>query len=275
MSTFISKTMINSRCGGELDKIRKLYERAFEIYDKNHRAPQIDVRYYPYVGINHTIRIRDGRVFVRIGEICRDMPIPAQNGLAHILVAKLFRKRPPAAASSIYAEFIKSPEIRHKAAKSKRANGRKVITTSKGTIYDLDRIFDSLNREYFHGKIQKPTLTWSVRKTYRILGHHDATHRTIVISKSLDDTFVPKFVVDYVLYHEMLHIAHPTKHINGRRYNHTAAFKRDEMKFAYYEKAEAWIAGNVGKLERQAKRKRPVRARIKKTIKQLVLPFFG
>lgn len=260
-----------------LDSVRKLYERAFEVYDKNHRIPEIEVRYYPYVGINHTIRVRDGRVFVRIGEICRQMPLTAHNGLAHILVAKLFRKRPPAALSNIYSEYIKLPEVRHKATKNKREKGRKVVTTSKGDTYDLDRIFESLNRGYFHGSIPKPVLTWSVRKTYRILGHHDATHKTIVISKSLDDTFVPKYVVDYVLFHEMLHIAHPTKHINGRRYNHTTAFKNDERKFEFYEKAEAWIAGNVRKLERQAKKKKPS-ARVhplKKTLKQLVLPFFG
>ena len=57
------------------------------------------------------------------------------------------------------------------------------------------------------------------------------------------------------LFHEMLHIAHPTQHINGRRYNHTAAFKRDERKFAYYEEAERWIERNVRRLKKEAKRK--------------------
>lgn len=276
MSTFISKTAINSTGDETLAKIRNLYESAFGLYGKGRKVPLVEVRYYPYVGINHTIRIRDGRVFVRIGDICREMPLSAHDALAHILVAKLFRRRPPASADKVYGDFIKSPEIRRKATINKRENGRKIVTTSKGSVYDLDKIFESLNREYFRGNLPKPVLTWSVRKTYRILGHHDATHQTIVISKSLDDAFVPKFVVEYVLFHEMLHIAHPTKHINGRRYNHTAAFKRDERTFAYYEEGEAWIAGNVRKLERQAKKRvtpgRPERKR--RTIKQLVLPFF-
>jgi SprT-like family protein len=276
MSTFISKTSINNSGDDALGKIRRLYEKAFEIYDKGRKAPVIDVRYYPYIGINHTIRIREGQVFVRIGEICRDMPLPAHNGLAHILVAKLFRKRPPVVASDLYAEYIKTPHVRRRATESKRENGRKVVTTSKGGVYDLDKIFDLLNREYFQGTIPKPVLTWSVRKTYRILGHHDATHNTIVMSKSLDDSFVPKYVVDYVLFHEMLHIAHPTKHVNGRRYNHTAAFKRDERKFKFYNEAERWIERNVRKLEKEAKRKSPPfkPQKKKKTLRQLVLPFF-
>jgi hypothetical protein len=114
-------------------------------------------------------------------------------------------------------------------------------------------MFARLNREYFREALEKPTLTWSARRTYRILGHHDSTHNTIVLSRSLDDRSVPRFVVEYVLFHEMLHIAHPAKHVNGRRYHHTPAFRRDERKFAYYEEAESWIERNVRKLKRKAK----------------------
>src|SRR6266700_7208716 len=102
MSTFISKTKINTVRDELFDNIRRSYERAFETYGKGHSMPPIEISFYPYVGINHTIRIRDGRVFVRIGEICREMPLAAHDGLAHILVAKLFRKRPLAAADKFY-----------------------------------------------------------------------------------------------------------------------------------------------------------------------------
>jgi hypothetical protein len=52
----------------------------------------------------------------------------------------------------------------------------------------------------------------------------------------------------------MLHIAHPTKHVNGRRHNHTPAFKRDERKFKYYDQAESWIEDNVRRMKREARR---------------------
>ena len=121
-------------------------------------------------------------------------------------------------------------------------------------------------------------MTWSSKKTYRVLGHHDAAHDTIVVSRSLDSISVPKFIVEYIVFHEMLHVAHPTKHVNGRRYNHTAALKRDEQKFEFYTEAEKWIERNVRKLEREAKRKTtapPSPQKRKKTLRQLVLPFFG
>ncbi len=108
------------------------------------------------------------------------------KGLAYILVGKLLGKRLPKGAREAYSSYVKSPEIRDKAAHSKRTRGRKVVTTSKGAVYDLDEIFAELNEEYFAGSIAKPVLTWSANKTYRILGHHDATHEHIAISRSLD-----------------------------------------------------------------------------------------
>ncbi len=231
------------------------YTEAFQAFDRKRDVPEIDVRFYPYIGINHTIRVRDGKVFVRIAELCRDMPPVGQQALAFILVAKLLRKKVPMNAREIYSNLIKTVEMREKTTESKRSRGRKVISTDKGAVYDLGEIFDLLNRDYFRGRVPKPVLTWSARKTYRILGHHDATHKTIVISKSLDSANVPKYVVESVVFHEMLHIHHPTVHHNGRRYNHTAAFRRDEEKFAYFQEAERWIEQNVRKLKKEAKRK--------------------
>lgn len=245
--------MTNNFKTDKLERIGKFYEEAFRFFDKNRKYPKIDVRFYPYIGINHTIRLREGTVFVRICEICRDMPDLGQKALAYILVAKLMRKRVPSKAREIYSKFTKTAEVREKAVENKRARGRKIISTPKGSVYDLDEIFDRVNQTYFQNAISKPVLTWSARRTYRILGHHDSTHETIVVSRSLDDRKVPQYVVEYVVFHEMLHIHHPTQHRNGRRYNHTPAFRRDEEKFMYFDEAEKWIENNVRALKRRAK----------------------
>jgi hypothetical protein len=236
-------------------ELTAFYDEAFRYYDPKRAVPPLHISFYPYIGINHTIRVRNGEVYVRIGEICREMPLPCHRGLAYVLVGKLLRKRIPAGAREVYSAFSKSDELRERAAEQKRARGRKVVTSSKGSVYDLDEIFDSVNRKYFADSIPRPALTWSALKTYRILGHHDATHDHVAISKSLDSRDVPRYIVEYVLFHEMLHIAHPTKHVNGRRYNHTPAFRQDERKFAHYEAAEKWIENNVRRLKRAAKRK--------------------
>src|SRR5687767_14232652 len=187
--------------------------------------------------------------------MCRDMPEEPHRALARILVAKLFRKRVPAEADAIYSEYADSAEMRKRSNERKRSHGRKVVTTAKGEVYDLDEIFDNLNFWYFRCRLSKPVLTWSAKKTYRILAHHDATHDTIVVSRSLDSRDVPRFVVEYIVFHEMLHIHHPTVHHNGRRYNHTPAFRRDERRFPQFEAAEEWIERSVRKLKRRARKK--------------------
>lgn len=246
--------MINSVQHPSIEEIRDFYEDAFIKFD-DRRVLDIHVSFYPYIGLNHTIRVRDGKVLVRIAEVCRTMSAEGQRALAEILVAKLLGRKVPKRADSAYSEAVKNREIQEKADHVKRTKGRKRVSGSAGEVYDLDEIFKEVNEEYFRGTIRKPVLTWSAKRTFRILGHHDSTHDTIVISKSLDDDKVPRFIVSYVLFHEMLHVHHPTRIINGKRYNHTPEFRRDERKFKRYEAAEKWIEDNVGKLKRRAKRK--------------------
>ncbi len=241
--------MSNNFLPDQLSLIKAFYEEAFQFFDDTRETPEIAVEFYAYVGINQTIRVRQGKVFVRLADLCRDAPAAFQRALAFILTAKLLRKKVPPPALQVYQNYIKNADLQSKAVASKRARGRKIISSFVGEVYNLEEIFVRLNSVYFRDTISKPTLTWSARETYRILGHHDATHKTIVISKSLDDINVPLYVVEFVVFHEMLHIYHPTQHRAGRRYNHTAQFRRDEQKFVSYERAETWIENNARRLK--------------------------
>lgn len=232
--------------------IKNFYEEAFRAFEKAKPLPEIEVRFYPYIGINHTIRLRGGKIYVRIAELCRELPLAGQKALAYILVAKLLRKKVPPQAREIYSNLIKTEEIREQARANKKTRGRKIITSAKGEVYDLDEIFDDINEIYFRDAISKPVLSWSSGATYRILGHHDSTHETIIISKSLDDRKVPRYVVEYVVFHEMLHIFHPVEIRNGRRIVHSPQFKRNERTFQYFEQAENWIEKNVRHLKKKA-----------------------
>ncbi len=237
----------------ELAEIKKFYEEVFQTYNRKYEIKEINVEYYSYIGINHTIRLRNGKIFVRISDLCKNAPPQVHQSLAIILVSKILRRKVPASANEIYGEFAANEEIRNKAFEKKKEKGRKIITSSKGDIYDLEEIFHQMNDLYFDNRIKKPTLTWSARTTFRRLGHHDAAHETIVISKSLDDKKVPRYVVEFVVFHEMLHIFHPAKIRNGRRYHHTPIFRRDEKKFAFYKESENWIENNSRFLKRKAR----------------------
>ena len=218
-----------------------LFFEAFRQLAPGRPVPDLDVRYYPYAGLNHTIRLRSGRVYVRVSDIFRAAPLEVHRALAFILVAKLLRRRVPQKHEGVYRQYACSPEVLRASDIARRQRGHKVVSSARGRFYDLERMFRRLNRLYFDDQLPQPTLTWSQRRTRTILGHHDGVHETIVISKTLDGRDVPEWFVEYILYHEMLHIKHPPRLINGRRYYHTKAFRTEEQRFPHYEEAQDWL----------------------------------
>ncbi len=239
--------------------LKRVFSEAFRQLDRNPRRlipdiGDIEVKFYPYAGLHHSIRIRAGRVYVRLSDLFQAAPPEVIRALAILLVARLLSRKAPRAEEQIYRSFAFSPQLLRASDLARKQRGRKVISSAQGKVYDLERIFARLNRRYFDGGIAKPVLTWSQRRARSILGHHDAAHDTITISKILDSTEVPEWFVEYIIFHEMLHIKHPARLINGRRHYHTPAFRADEQRFRHYEEAQEW-------LDRVVRRGREVRAR--------------
>jgi hypothetical protein len=114
-----------------------------------------------------------------------------------------------------------------------------ILCGAKGNAYDLEAIFERINRQYFEGKIAKPQLAWSKIPTRRKFGHYEPARDRIVLSLTLDNDQVPAYAAEFVMYHEMLHILHGETWVNGRRMVHTPAFRQDERKFEAYRPAEA------------------------------------
>jgi len=112
-----------------------------------------------------------------------------------------------------------------------------------GHFHDLDAAFGRVNASYFGGAMARPSLRWSRRPNQRRLGHYDFTRDEVVLSVRLDAPDVPRTVVDFVVYHELLHKRHGLRHSGNRRLAHTAAFRRDERRFADYAAVQAWMEG--------------------------------
>jgi len=113
----------------------------------------------------------------------------------------------------------------------RQMRGRKHIRSARGHHYHLEEIFDDLNRRFFHGLMGRPQLTWSREHARNRLGHYDPAHNAIVISRVFDDPRVPRYVVEYILYHEMLHLKHPVKLRGSRRCVHSREFVEEENLF--------------------------------------------
>ena len=189
------------------------------------------VRFYPFVSINNTIRLREGELYVRISDLLEGAPETVLHSIAHILLAKLYRKPVDRAQSARYRRYVAGREVTAKARLVRQMRGRKHIRSPRGHHYHLEEIFDDLNRRFFHGLMGRPQLTWSRNHARSSLGHYDPAHNAIVISRVFDDARVPRYAVEYILFHEMLHLKHPVELRGNRRCVHSKEFRAEENLF--------------------------------------------
>ena len=174
-------------------------------------VPPLHVRFYSFVSINNTIRLRQGELYARVSDLLEGAPESVLHAIAHILLAKLYRKPIDRVLSARYRRYVGSHDISAKARLVRQIRGRKQIHSASGRHYHLDELFEDLNRRFFHGLMGRPQLTWSRDHARNRLGHYDPAHNAIVISRVFDHPRVPRFVVEYIMFHEMLHLKHPVK----------------------------------------------------------------
>ena len=112
-----------------------------------------------------------------------------------------------------------------------------VVEQPRGTVHDLERSFHRVNGKYFNGRLHRPTLTWSRVPSSRQFGCYDFARDRVVIASTVDQPGVPEFVIDFLMYHELLHKHHGLHWHNGRGHSHTRDFRNTERHFDRYEEA--------------------------------------
>jgi SprT-like family protein len=203
--------------------------------------PPIQVRFRRFTSLNTRIYLRDGQILASLSDLLEGAPESVIHAIAHILLAKLYRKPIDPTQNLRYKRFSTSTAVTRQAELIRHTRGSKRFFGPEGRFYNLDEVFDSLNLKYFGGLLGRPELTWSERLAKRSLGHYDAAHNTIVVSRVFDRPASPRYAVEYLLYHEMLHLKHPVKMRGLRRCVHSREFKAEEARFPQLTEALAFI----------------------------------
>lgn len=203
--------------------------------------PTIHVRFRRFTSLNTTIRLRDGEVHASLSDLLEGAPESVVHAIAHILLAKLYRKPVVAAQNLRYRRFVSSAAVTRQTELIRHARGSKRYFGPEGRYFNLEEVFDALNMRFFGGLLGRPDLTWSEHHAKRSLGHYDAAHNTIVVSRVFDRPSSPRYALEYLLYHEMLHLKHPVKTRGLRRCVHSREFKAEEAQFPQLAEALAFI----------------------------------
>lgn len=218
-----------------------MFEEQYRELRPRAQMPRFTVEFFRFANINNTIRMRQGAVKVRISDLLEGAPAAVLRATAHILLAKLYRQPITQAEASRYRRYVSSRTIAGKVHLLRQMRGRKRIESARGRTYDLEAIFDELNQRYFFGLLARPQMTWSRDRARNSLGHYDPAHNAIVVSRIFDHPGVPRYAVEYIVYHEMLHLKHPVRLRGSRRCIHPAAFQAEEKLFPQLHEAKQFL----------------------------------
>lgn len=217
--------------------LQRIFETTFHELCPSAPVPQMAIEFFAFSNVNHTIRLRQGKLFVRLSDLVEGAPDPVLRAISHILLAKMYRKPIQAAHAARYRRYVGSHHIVRKTHLVRQIRGRKRLASAQGHTYDLDAVFNDLNLRFFHGLLARPRITWSRGHARNSLAHFDPAHNAIVVSRIFDDSRIPRYALEYIVYHEMLHLKHPVKLRGSRRCVHSADFQAEEKLFPHLDEA--------------------------------------
>jgi hypothetical protein len=217
--------------------LNEVFQRVFYRLRVKSPVVSIDARFHAFAGLRSTITVRNCEVKARVSDLLAEASPLVLEALAEILLARIFHRRPSREARECYLAYTLRPPVRIRIDAARRERGSKRLLPARGRHHDLEEIFHGLNQRLFQGQIPLSRLGWSHKNSRRILGHYDSGHGTIIVSRKLDSPSVPRYLVEYVVYHEMLHIRFPVERRGQRRVVHSREFREAEKKFPKYELA--------------------------------------
>jgi len=216
-------------------------EDVFSSVAKQMGVEQVSVGFYPYAELKHTWRTQGRSVVIRVSDYLKDAPPEVLTSLAWYLVSRAVGKDCPDGHGQKYLGFVRSGDlwVRKKSLYLSRANS--LVLEPKGRVRDLCEVFDYVNSFYFSGSFATPILAWTTESPKRRLGYYFEAIELLAVNRVLDSERVPRYALEFVIYHELLHSIFEPDSLLEKRIHHTSEFKIRERQFSHYEEAETWL----------------------------------
>src|SRR5208283_33558 len=118
--------------------LHEIFQRTYRELRPRAPMPEFRVEFYPFANVNSTIRVRETRLHARISDLLEGAPDSVLEAIAHILLAKIYRKPIAPLHSTRYRRYVSSHDMSTEAQRVRRLRGRKRIDSAQGQIYDLE-----------------------------------------------------------------------------------------------------------------------------------------
>ncbi|MBN2424315.1 MAG: hypothetical protein JXR46_08935 [Calditrichaceae bacterium] len=219
-------------------QLTDLYASLFGQYFPDKKKFEIIAGFTTRKSLRHTIERKSNSLLFKISPLFRNVPVDILNLLGLILLSKIFRIKLHTNIRKQYNQYVNEHILPDYDSRTRKPSEQ---YSAVGRFYDLNTIFDELNRRYFNSTLNKPILGWSLKDSYTRLGFYSRERNLLVISRIFDNRKTPSEIVCFLMYHEMLHIYFPVITIQGRRRIHSMEFRAKESAFPGYHSIQKWL----------------------------------
>lgn len=190
-----------------------------ELFPEKHEHRSLQVRYSGrFSSYNANVRYTPTKITFSLSKAFLELSEEIRQGVIEHLLCKMYGEHKKSTKQDLYLSFMKHLSS--------------VAKVQEQDPYLLER-FEAINERYFNGMMSAPNLRWG-KDARRKLGHYEYASDTILISAVFENAPQDERVrqlLDFVIYHEMLHKKHRYDHKAKRAVHHTKAFREDERKW--------------------------------------------
>lgn len=197
--------------------------------------------FHEYSELKHTWLCGDREIVFKISDYLENAPDDVLESLAWYLVSRAVRKRCDPEKSRRYLHYTRSRELWQAKRSLYVERSRNLSLDPQGEVRDLRSAYAYVNSFYFASKLPELQLAWAAESPRRRLGYYFEPLGLLAVNKSLDSAEVPRYVLEFVIFHELLHHVDSMSGRARRRVHHTKMFREQEMRFTHYDDAERWL----------------------------------
>ncbi|MBN2134402.1 MAG: M48 family metallopeptidase [Acidobacteria bacterium] len=207
----------------------------------------VKVEFYNYSAITIKIFVKKYGLLIRYNKRLPMNDIEALKAGGRMMIHKIMRRRPLATDRVIFQQY--SAEIEPYIGNPDRID--KLINDAEGKHYDLDHLYEKVINLHFNGEKPANLKTgWSKKSVRSYYAHYRKDYNLITFNSILDNAKIPGYVMEYLMYHEILHAIYPSRIVKNRLSKHPAEFRRKERQFPEFKRARQWLKENARKLIR-------------------------
>ncbi|UCE91742.1 MAG: hypothetical protein JSV90_00900 [Methanobacteriota archaeon] len=202
---------------------------------------RVSASYHPYRELRHTWRHADGVLAFRISDYMRGSSQPVMESLAWYLLCRARGADCPKGMEERYLRHVRTREFWSNRRDQYLGRAKNLAFRAMGNERDLGAAFDHVNKHYFDGSVERPELAWASGSPRTRVGFFHVPLGVRAVNRALDSARVPRYVLEFVVYHELLHSLLDVEDGVSRRVRHTPEFRRREKVFERYDDARKWL----------------------------------